>query len=474
MVSGMSPEERQELFKPFQKRMVHAGLDQVVIETFRQHYYQLLAGGSGYISRLEIDPVDEVPDMEKLRDYFTVGQSAMARAVVIKLNGGLGTGMGMEKAKSLLEVKGGLSFLDIIARQVLHFRKRYDCDLPLVLMNSFHTRSDSLNVLENYPALHGEIPLDFLQHKVPKVDQQDFSPVDWNNNPELEWCPPGHGDLYNALVTSNMLDILLAKGFEYAFVSNADNLGAVIDIQILGYFSSHTIPFLMEVADRTEADKKGGHLARLKGGNLTLREVAQCPPEEESEFQDITIYKYFNTNTLWINLHALKSLLKDKGNMISLPLIINSKTVDPRDKSSPQVFQLETAMGSALSIFPEGQALRVPRSRFAPVKNCVDLLALWSDAFILTEDSRIIQNPERRLGTILIELDPRYYKRFDQMKARFQGIPSLINCERLVIEGDVLVRPNVVIEGSVYIRNKGAKQRVIPEGKVIRGTVELG
>jgi UTP--glucose-1-phosphate uridylyltransferase len=74
----------------------------------------------------------------------------------------------------------------------------------------------------------------------------------------------------------------------------------------------------------------------------------------------------------------------------------------------------------------------------------------------------------------LIELDPRYYKRFDQMKARFQGIPSLINCEKLVIEGDVLVRPNVVIEGTVHIRNKGEKQLEIPEGEVITGTVELG
>jgi UTP--glucose-1-phosphate uridylyltransferase len=461
-------------FKPFEERMIKAGLDRLVIATFRHHYNQLVSGGTGLISRLQIDPVEEVPDMERLKDYSQAGHTAIKKAVVIKLNGGLGTGMGMEKAKSLLEVKNGLSFLDISARQVLHFRSRYECALPLILMNSFHTRADSLAVLENYPALHGEIPLDFLQHKVPKIDQQTLGPVNWKENPELEWCPPGHGDLYNALVTSGMLDTLLARGFEYAFVSNADNLGAVMDVQILGYFSSHTIPFMMEVADRTEADRKGGHLARMKEGNLTLREIAQCPQDEESEFQDITVYKYFNTNTLWVNLLALKALLKEKGNMIPLPLIINSKTVDPREKSSPQVFQLETAMGSALSIFTGGQALRVPRIRFAPVKNCVDLLGLWSDAYILTEDSRIIQNPERELATILVELDPRYYKRFDQMKARFQDIPSLIACERLVIEGDVLVGRNVVMEGSVHIRNKSEKQCVIPDGKRITGRLDLG
>ena len=390
--------------------------------------------------------------------------------MIIKLNGGLGTGMGMEKAKSLLKVKNDLSFLDIIARQVLHIRNKYNCKLPMVLMDSFSTQADSLAALEKYPELKGSIPLGFLQNKVPRIDQNGLNPVSWPQNPELEWCPPGHGDIYIALVTSCMLDTLLEKGYKYAFVSNADNLGAVIDSKILGYFASHNISFMMEVADRTEADRKGGHLARLKNGNLTLRESAQCPEEEEEEFQDITSYKYFNTNTLWVNLVSLKALLKEKNNMLPLPLIINSKTVDPRDKSSPEVFQLETAMGSAISVFPGAQALRVPRIRFAPVKACVDLLGLWSDAYVLTEDSHVIQNPGRKLGQIVIELDPRYYKLFDEMKARFpHGVPSLIDCEKLVVEGDVLFGQHVVIKGNAHITNKGKRQIVIPDGAIIEG-----
>ena len=462
--------EMEKRFKPFEERMRSVGLNDIVIETFRHYYSQLLSGGSGFISRVQIDPVDEIPDVEKLDDYSEVGQNAIKKAVLIKLNGGLGTGMGMEKAKSLLEVKKGLSFLDIIARQVLHVRSTWSCDLPLVLMNSFSTQADSLAALDRYPELRGSIPLDFLQHKVPKIDQNTLGPVEWPQNPELEWCPPGHGDIYIALVTSGMLDILLAKGYEYAFVSNADNLGAVMDIQILGYFAYYNLPFMMEVADRTEADRKGGHLARLKGGNLTLRELAQCPKEEQEEFQDITIYKYFNTNTLWVNLISLKALLNEKNNMLPLPLICNSKTVDPRDKASPKVFQLETAMGSAISVFHGAQALRVPKIRFAPVKACVDLLGLWSDAYILTEDSRVIQNPKRRLGQIVIELDPRYYKLFDNMKARFPyGVPSLIACQKLVVEGDVLFGRDVVVKGSVRITNKGKKQLVIPDGEMIEG-----
>ena len=100
-----------------------------------------------------------------------------------------------------------------------------------------------------------------------------------------------------------MLDTLLANGYEVAFVSNADNLGAELDPLPLGYFVSERLPFLMEVADRTAADRKGGHLARRKSdGRLALRESAQCPDEDTDAFQDVDRHRYFNTNNLWINL----------------------------------------------------------------------------------------------------------------------------------------------------------------------------
>jgi UTP--glucose-1-phosphate uridylyltransferase len=461
-------------FKPFEERMKSAGMDELVIEQFRRNYYQLLAGGVGFVSRHEIDPLDEVPDLEGLGDYYQAGISALDKAVVIKLNGGLGTGMGMDRAKSLLEVKNGLTFLDIIARQVLHFRRSYGCRLPLILMNSAGTREESCALLERYPGLKGSIPFDFLQHRVPKIERENLTPVSWPVDPALEWCPPGHGDMYLALVTSGMLSLLLNEGFEYAFVSNADNLGAVMDIGILGYCASRGIPFLMEVADRTEADRKGGHLARAKNGSLVLRELAQCPEDEREMFQDISLYTYFNTNTLWINLQFLEKLLQEHGGMLPLPLIINSKTVDPRDSTSPVVYQLETAMGSAISIVPGAAAIRVPRVRFAPVKACNDLLGLWSDAYVLTEDARVVQNPERRHGQIVIELDPRYYRHIDQLKARFsRGVPSLVECVKLVVEGDVLFGGNVVMKGTVLISNKSGRQMRIPDGRVLEGCVIL-
>ena len=224
----------------------------------------------------------------------------------------------------------------------------------------------------------------------------------------------------------------------------------------------------MEVADRTKADSKGGHLARLKNGRLTLREIAQCPDDEMEEFQDINVFKYFNTNTIWVNLLALQELLEAHRNVIHLPMIRNPKTVDPKDESTPRVYQLETAMGSAISIFEGAAAVRVPRTRFAPVKKCQDLLVLWSDCYMLTDDYHIIQNPNRRLATLEVKLDSRYYKKIDQLKARFpQGAPSLVDCVSLEVYGDVVFGKGVVVTDKVVIANRTDSQVTIRDGSFI-------
>ncbi|MCB0197913.1 MAG: UTP--glucose-1-phosphate uridylyltransferase, partial [Anaerolineae bacterium] len=361
--------------------MQQEGLSDVVVKTFEYYYTQLVEGQTGMISEADIEPVASLPDAETFSaDLAEAGQAVMPQTVLIKLNGGLGTSMGLEKAKSLLTVKNGLTFLDIIAQQAMR------ANIPFVLMNSFVTRDDSLAALEQYDDLKGAIPLDFVQNKIPKITQADFSPAEWPADPHLEWCPPGHGDIYTALVTSQMLDTLLEAGYKYAFVSNSDNLGAVMDTAILGYFAQNNLPFMMEVADRTEADKKGGHLAQLPDGQLILRESAQCPPDDTDHFQNVSRHKYFNTNNLWLNLPALKEVLTANDNILGLPMIRNSKTVDPRDSSSTPVYQLETAMGSAIGVFEGAGAVRVPRIRFAPVKATSDLLAVRSDAYILTDD----------------------------------------------------------------------------------------
>ncbi len=329
--------------------------------------------------------------------------------MVLKLNGGLGTSMGMTRAKSLLEVKGELTFLDVIVGQVLHLRERHGARLPLLLMNSFATRDDTLAALERYPELAvGDLPLDFMQGKVPKLLEDGHEPVEWPADPALEWAPPGHGDVYSSLRTSGMLERLLAGGYRYLFLSNSDNLGAVLEPRILDWFAREELPFLSESTDRLEGDRKGGHLARRAAdGGLVLRETAQTPEEDRAAFEDIERHRYFNCNNIWVDLEALERKLDERDGVLGLPMIVNRKTVDPSDSSSPAVVQLETAMGAAIGVFEGAAAIRVPRARFAPVKTTNDLLVVRSDAYELADDRSVrlaAANPP------VVELDSEHYK----------------------------------------------------------------
>ncbi len=455
-------------FEPFAERMRRENLPEVVIRTFHYYYDQLRAGQTGLIPESAIEPVAALPDMESFPEALaTQGERAIGRTVLIKLNGGLGTSMGLARAKSLLRVKEELTFLDVIAKQA------QQSGVPLVLMNSFNTREDSLRTLQNYPHLMQQrAPLDFVQHKVPRVVQGSLQPVQWEADRELEWCPPGHGDIYTAMVTSGMLDNLLREGYEVAFVSNADNLGAALDLKILGYFVREELPFMMEVADRTGADRKGGHLARTAAGKLILRESAQCPAHDSDAFQDVTRHRYFNTNNLWLNLRALKRVMDERANLLGLPMIRNEKTVDPRDEGTTPVYQLETAMGSAIAVFEGAGAVRVPRNRFTPVKTTDDLLAVRSDAFTLTEDFRIVINPQRSSPDLVVDLDKCCYRHIDQLEQRFPfGPPSLVDCSRFEVVGDVVFGHDIVAQGDVRVINQSAAQQAIEDGRRLSGEV---
>lgn len=450
-------------FVPFLERMKAENLPDIFIDNFAYYYQKLVEGDDGMIPDSSIQPVDTLADSDLLPEALTrVGLSALNRTVIIKLNGGLGTGMGLTGPKSLLVVKDGLTFLDIIALQAVGI------GAPLLLMNSFVTDEQSLSILANYPALHGNLQRSFLQHKQPKITVDNLNPATFPEDRELEWCPPGHGDLYTALVTSGMLDQLLAYGYEYAFVSNADNLGAVLDLSILGHLIDRDIPFLMEVADRTPADRKGGHLARHQDGWLILREIAQCPADDMPSFQDIERYRYFNTNNLWLHLPSLKSVLEARNYRLGLPMIRNRKTLDPRDPESPAVFQLETAMGSAIAVFDGADAIRVPRSRFAPVKKTDDLLAVRSDAYVLTDDYRVVLAPERAGVPPTVELHGEHYRFVNDLDRHFPaGSPSLRCCDHMQVLGEFEFGSKVVLRGHVKFENPNGKCRLVPDGLVV-------
>jgi len=459
------------LFTPFSDRMRDAGMPEPAIAAFALHFSRLVAGNTGLLNRDAIAAVSDLPDADGFDQYAETGRDLVSRAAVIKLNGGLGTSMGLDRAKSLLPVRGDLTFLDLIAGQVLALRKASKGAIPVLLMNSFHTNADSLRALSRYPDLElDQIPLSFLQHQVPKIFADSLQPATNPAAPETEWCPPGHGDLLTALGTTGVIDRLIEAGCEYVFVSNADNLGAVLDPALLGFMASNHIDFMMEAADRTLADRKGGHLCRLTDGRLALRESAQCPPEEAAEFQDVELYRFFNTNNVWLHLPTLQKLLTTHDGALPLTTIVNRKTLDPRDPDSPPVIQLETAVGSAISLFPKAAAVRVNRRRFSPVKTTDDLLAVRSDAYRLTNHGCVVLHPDR-MTPPTVALDPRYYKMMGTFETRFPcGPPSLLRCDSLEVEGDVVFEGDVVLKGEVKIIASGAHSR-IAAGSVLTDTV---
>lgn len=424
-------------FDAIEKKMRGVGLSDAAIGAFRHSVNVLESKQSMMIPEADIMPAEGVAEWESLVAATPEADAALlAQAVMIKLNGGLGTGMGLQKAKSLLEIKPGVTFLDVIVRQVRHLREQAGYPVSLLLMNSFSTGADTMAHLAQYAAEGFADPqqVEMIQNRVPKLLTDTLEPVQFPANPDLEWCPPGHGDIYPALVGSGWLDKLLAAGVKYAFVSNSDNLGAQPDTRFLRWFAESGVPFVMEVTRRTEADKKGGHLATRKtDGQPLLREIAQCPDADVADFQDINKHRYFNTNNLWIRLDVLKDLLNANDGVLPLPVIRNTKTVDPRDAATPQVYQLETAMGAAIQCFPGAKAVCVPRTRFFPVKTCSDLLLLRSDAVEITDTGLMALAPECKGVAPIVQLDSKLYKLVDSLDAL--GVPSLKHVSKLTVTG---------------------------------------
>lgn len=440
-------------FDAIERKMEDAGVARAAIEAFRHSVGVLASQKSMLIPDSEIRPAEGVADWEFLVSATKEAcGELLAQSVLIKLNGGLGTSMGLQKAKSLLEIKPGLTFLDLIVRQVRSLRKRAGYPVSLLLMNSFSTSDDTMAYLSRYAeeGFADRAQVEMLQNRVPKLDTRSLQPVSFPSNPELEWCPPGHGDIYPALLGSGWLDKLLAAGVRYAFVSNSDNLGAQMDSRFLRWFAESGAPFVMEVTRRSESDRKGGHLAtRRSDGQPVLREIAQCPESDIPSFQDIEKYKYFNTNNLWVRLDALKDFLDSHNGVMPLPVIRNVKTVDPRDAATQGVYQLETAMGAAIQCFPGARAVCVPRSRFFPVKTSSDLLLLRSDAVEVDEAGRMSLAEECAGVAPVVLLDAKHYKLVDSLETL--GVPSLKNVKRLEVYGSHRFAPGEALSGCVRL-----------------------
>ncbi len=441
-------------------KMAAADVDPVAIDVF-EHYYRLVESGeTGMVPESTIEPVD-MPALAQADLPDPAPTDGLAGTVVIKLNGGLGTSMGLDRAKSLLEVRDGLSFLDLIAKQVLWAREQHGVTLPLVLMNSFRTSEDAHRALEGYDLAVDGLPLDFLQNKEPKLLADDLTPVAWEADPDLEWCPPGHGDLYTALRGTGLLDRLIEAGYERAFVSNADNLGATPDPKVAEWFARSGAPIAIEAVRRTPSDRKGGHFARRTAdGRIVLRETAQTLPEDQEALADLSRHRFCSTNNLWFDLVAMRDELERREGVLGLAMIKNTKTVDPSDKTSPEVIQIEAAMGAAIEVFADAALVEVTRERFLPVKTTNDLLVLRSDCYRL-DDGCHLALEEGVDAVPFVDLDPDHYKLVGDFDARFpQGVPSLREAEELVVRGDWTFGSGVRVVGRGGLDDPGEPSRV--------------
>ncbi|CAH9089857.1 unnamed protein product [Cuscuta europaea] len=422
-----------------------------------------LSGEAQFIEWSKIrTPTDEVvvpyDNLAPLSEDPTETKKLLDKLVVLKLNGGLGTTMGCTGPKSVIEVRNGLTFLDLIVQQIESLNVKYGCKVPLLLMNSFNTHDDTQKIIEKYANSNIEIHT-FNQSQYPRLVVEDFAPLPCKGNTGKDgWYPPGHGDVFPALMNSGKLDLLLSQGKEYVFVANSDNLGAIVDLKILNHLIQNKNQYCMEVTPKTLADVKGGTLISYEG-KVQLLEIAQVPDQHVNEFKSIEKFKIFNTNNLWVNLSAIKRLVE--ADALQMEIIPNPKEVD-----GVKVLQLETAAGAAIKFFDRAIGVNVPRSRFLPVKATSDLLLVQSDLYTLTNDGCVVRNPARANPcNPSIELGPEF-KKVGNFLARFKAIPSIVELDSLKVAGDVWFGADITLKGKVTITAKSGKLE-IPDGAVI-------
>ncbi|XP_013173494.1 PREDICTED: UTP--glucose-1-phosphate uridylyltransferase isoform X1 [Papilio xuthus] len=444
---------------------------------FKNLFSRFLAeqGPSVTWEKIEKLPEGAVIDYASLETPTTDNVHHMLdKLVVVKLNGGLGTSMGCKGPKSVIQVRNELTFLDLTVQQIEHLNKTYKCNVPLVLMNSFNTDEDTQKVIRKYKGLKLDIHT-FNQSCHPRINRESLLPVakEGNVHSDIEaWYPPGHGDFYESFHNSGLLQKFIKEGRTYCFISNIDNLGATVDLNILSLLL-HPDPqkpiseFVMEVTDKTRADVKGGTLIQYED-KLRLLEIAQVPKEHVDDFKSVSQFKFFNTNNLWAKLDAIQRVV-DQGSL-NMEIIVNNKHLG----DGLNVIQLETAVGAAMKCFEGGIGVNVPRSRFLPVKKTSDLLLVMSNLYSLSHGS-LVMSPQRMFpSTPLVKLGDNHFAKVKEFLNRFATIPDLIELDHLTVSGDVTFGRGVSLKGTVIIIANHGDRIDIPSGAVLENKIVSG
>eukprot|EP00048_Salpingoeca_helianthica_P015040 m.224731 g.224731 ORF g.224731 m.224731 type:complete len:494 (-) comp16538_c0_seq1:182-1663(-) len=410
--------------------------------------------------------IKEYSSLPLVDDFDTIA-GLLSKLAVVKLNGGLGTSMGCVGPKSTITVRDDKSFLDLCVRQAEYLNEQYHVRVPLILMNSFHTQEETVKVVRKYQSANCDILL-FNQSRFPRVEKSTLRPVASDNKHDDQWYPPGHGDFYESLRDSGLLDRLIAEGKEWLFVSNIDNLGATVDLGILNYVIGEgaNCDFVMEVTNKTRADVKGGTLIDYDG-QTRLLEVAQVPKDKLEEFKSISKFRIFNTNNLWVKLSAIKEVLA--AERLHMEVIENAKVLD----SGQRIVQLETAVGSAIKNFKGGIGINVSRSRFLPVKKSSDLLLIMSNLYQLAHGTLQLA-PQRQFDVPLVKLGDHHFAKVKQFLQRFENIPNVLELDHLTVSGDVVFGKDVTLKGTVIIIANEGEHIDIPAGSILENKIVSG
>ncbi|OAA73236.1 UTP-glucose-1-phosphate uridylyltransferase [Cordyceps fumosorosea ARSEF 2679] len=453
---------------PKQKKLFETEMDNF-FALFRRYLNDKAKGNAVDWDRIRPPAAGQVVDYEDLANSESV--QFLNKLAVLKLNGGLGTSMGCVGPKSVIEVRDGMSFLDLSVRQIEYLNRTYDVNVPFILMNSFNTNDDTAAIIKKYEGHNVDI-LTFNQSRYPRIYKDSQLPVPSNYNSSIsEWYPPGHGDVFESLYNSGILDKLLERGIEIIFLSNVDNLGAVVDLRILQHMMETKAEYIMELTNKTKADVKGGTIIDYEG-SVRLLEIAQVPKEHVNDFKSIKKFRYFNTNNIWLNLRAIKRVVENDE--LEMEIIPNAKTIpgDKKGESDISIMQLETAVGAAIRHFNNAHGVNVPRRRFLPVKTCSDLMLVKSDLYTLKHGQ--LQMSANRFGDApLIKLGSDFKKVSDFQK-HIPSIPKVLELDHLTITGAVNLGRGVTLKGTVIIVATEGSTIDIPPGSILENVVVQG
>ncbi|KAL7913122.1 UTP-glucose-1-phosphate uridylyltransferase [Trichoderma velutinum] len=453
---------------PKEKKLFETEMDNF-FALFRRYLNDKAKGNAVDWDRIAPPAQGQVVDYEDLANTESV--QFLSKLAVLKLNGGLGTSMGCVGPKSVIEVRDGMSFLDLSVRQIEYLNRTYNVNVPFILMNSFNTNDDTAAIIKKYEGHNVDI-LTFNQSRYPRIYKDSLLPVPKSFNSSItEWYPPGHGDVFESLYNSGILDQLLERGIEIIFLSNVDNLGAVVDLRILQHMVETKAEYIMELTNKTKADVKGGTIIDYEG-SVRLLEIAQVPKEHVNEFKSIKKFKYFNTNNIWLNLSAIKRVVEN--NELAMEIIPNGKTIpgDKKGESDISILQLETAVGAAIRHFNNAHGVNVPRRRFLPVKTCSDLMLVKSDLYTLKHGQ--LQMSAARFGDApLIKLGSDFKKVSDFQK-HIPSIPKVLELDHLTITGAVNLGRGVTLKGTVIIVATEGSTIDIPPGSILENVVVQG